>query len=773
MGLRRLGLTHQANGLAQNELIGRSGMILLTSLSVRRKNLLQQIGFRANVDFVQRDMPVNFDYHGSKQKLSLDEVTEMSVRAARLKVLKAVTEARALTILGLVPEETVVIGADTVVCLNCRVLDRPLLIDPKLALPALIKQAEDRARQMLTELRGQDFFVITGLVIAQGDNLENERSCYVVTEARMKQFSNHDMDCYIRTGEPLDKAGGFGIQERGVVLFDKIKGSYSNVVGLPLVEFVELLHAPLFEGRVQFRLDTTDTRESALVVEGAPELKVVSVGDINYDLAFNKFPAGFFSGLHSPGEHVRGELYRGIGGTAAIFALRAREAGFKQCSVLGVIGGDALGRSIEEDLHQRRIRTLLPVDFERRTSIALVFRDEAKNDTTLTLTDAHQALSEDDVNKARSAIEGAHVLFVSGYCLTDPNRQKAALKAMEWAKEANRLVVLDVTVDMDKAFDFTTFINMTQDKVDVLVAEIPTILAWLDEKDHKQDDWDLISKHIIPSLHQFFPTLFLRTSNYSHEIIASPFDVSNPIELDYPQRSSDEKLGYGDEITSQHLYQFMSPRLLLASASPRRLELLKKIVADNKIEVLISNQDEVYQKEDPIDRVKRLALEKARQILSRRGEFSSSIEIIIGADTEIVIDGKAVGRPKDKDEAEHILRKLSGRTHQAITGFALIDTRNGKEIVDYVSTEVEFKTLSKDEIKQYVQSSEPIGKAGAYGIQGKGALLIKKIDGSYSNIVGLPLERLSEILDREFGMPIWDIDKVSNWSFPHQWGSVR
>jgi septum formation protein len=745
-------------------------MILLTSVSTRRKELLQQIGFRVGKDFIQDFGPVPFNFHEDKEKLTLDEVKEKALEVARRKIITAVVNQGLLEIHELPAKETVVVGADTVVLFKGRVLDRPLLVNPNNVTEYLKNQAQEQARCMLCDLAGQDFFVITAVVCAQGNNLHNERSCCIVTEARMKQFSDNEVERYIRTGEPLDKAGGFGIQERGVVLFEKIKGSYSNVVGLPLAEFIELLRDPLFEGRVQFPFNQKDEQKRESITEGAPALRVVSVGDINYDLAYNKLPGRFFARLHPPGEHIRGELYRAAGGTAAIFALRAQKAGFKQCSVLGVIGGDALGKSIEEELHQKGIRTLLPADYNRRTSIALVLRDEGEKDTLLTLTDAHQALSEDDVNRAESEIKKAHLVFVSGYCLTDPHRQQAALKVMELAKEAGQSVVLDVTVDMNKALDFETFINMIQYKVDVLVAEIPTILAWLHKEDHQQDEWSFILEEIVPYLRQYFPTLFLRTSIYSYEIIASPTGIIGPVELDYSRRTSNQRLGYADEKTAQHLYQFMSPRLLLASKSPRRYELLKQIVAGNKIEVMVSRIEETYQNEKPETRVKRLALAKAQRVLSKHRESNptSSIEIAIGADTEIVLKGEALGKPQDDETARQLLRSLSGQTHQAVTGLALIDTRDKREIVDCVSTEVKFKKLSEQEIEEYVKSGEPIGKAGAYGIQGKGALFIEEIDGSYSNVVGLPLERLSDLLDQEFGMPIWDIDKVSNWKIRHR-----
>lgn len=745
-------------------------MILFTSLSERRKNLLEQIGFKERNDFIQVDPVYNPDYHQDKQNLELDEVIEKSIEVAREKIRRSVKDARELTGKHLSPKDTVVAGADTVVYLKGRVLDRPLETSPIDASPKAIKQAEAKAKQMLSNLRGEDFYVLTGMVVTQGDNLDNEKFCCVVTRAKMKQFSDNDIERYIQTGEPLDKAGAFGIQERGVILFEEIQGSYSNVVGLPLVEFVKLLSDPLFMGRVHFRFGQAGTPKSA-PIEEAPALRVVSVGDLNYDLVYDELPAEFFPKLQPPGQHIEGKLYRGTGGTAAIFAFRARKAGFKQCSVLGTIGAGPFGQTIAQDLHKEEINILLPADHNHQTGIALILRDATKNDTTLTITDPLQSLSTDDINKAKSEIEKAHVVFVSGYCLTDLDRREATLQVMEWTKKAGGLVVLDITVDMDKTFDFARFREMTQHKIDVLVAEIPTILAWLSIKDHQQNEWAFILEQIIPVLRQDFPVIFLRTSTYSHEIIASPTKTLGPIELDYSQRPPAQRLGYGDEKTAQHLYEFMSPRLLLASKSPRRYELLKQIVAENKIEVLVSKADESYQQnETPEDRVKRLAKNKARQVLFTN-KFSSNIELVIGADTEIVLNGKPMGQPDNDQTARETLKQLSGKTHQVITGLALINRISGKGVVDSVSTQVKFKELSDSEIDQYIASGEPIGKAGAYGIQGKGALFVEKIEGSYSNVVGLPLERLAEILDKEFGIPIWDIDKVSNWRFPSPQGA--
>ncbi|MGR3177502.1 MAG: Maf family protein [Candidatus Anammoxibacter sp.] len=196
-------------------------------------------------------------------------------------------------------------------------------------------------------------------------------------------------------------------------------------------------------------------------------------------------------------------------------------------------------------------------------------------------------------------------------------------------------------------------------------------------------------------------------------------------------------------------------KLILASASPRRLELLLQIFPTISIEVLVSEQDESFDgNESPVEHVSRLALAKAMDVSSKHGEERFDA-LVIGADTEIVLDGKVLGKPKDDSAAETMLQSLSGRSHEAITGFAIVDPETKKHFVDVSSTEVLFKKLSRETISHYISTSEPIGKAGAYGIQGQGAMLIDSIKGSYSNVMGLPLERLSESLETIFQFPVW------------------
>jgi septum formation protein len=172
--------------------------------------------------------------------------------------------------------------------------------------------------------------------------------------------------------------------------------------------------------------------------------------------------------------------------------------------------------------------------------------------------------------------------------------------------------------------------------------------------------------------------------------------------------------------------------------------------------------------------VKRLAEAKARDIFRQR-KYNDHIEFIIGADTEIICkderDGSwiMIGHPRSSAEAQKDLIVLNGKDHIAITGIAIIgkDPKTGELMVktDCVQTKVTFAKNSEEQIEAYAASNEPIGRAGSYAIQGLGALLIKEIEGSYSNVVGLPLERLSEIFANDFNRPIWMFDKVSRWSF--------
>lgn len=191
-------------------------------------------------------------------------------------------------------------------------------------------------------------------------------------------------------------------------------------------------------------------------------------------------------------------------------------------------------------------------------------------------------------------------------------------------------------------------------------------------------------------------------------------------------------------------------KLVLASASEQRLNLLRQMFPEFPIEVIVSGQDEVsVEDESPVKRVLRLALAKSMDVASKHANDCVG-SLVIGADTEIVLDGKVFGKPEDDSAATTMLLALSGKCHYAITGYVIVDPDTNNHVVDYSSTEVRFKNLSRETIERYVLTGEPIGKAGAYGIQGHGATLIADINGSYSNVVGLPVEQLSETLKVKF-----------------------
>ena len=182
-------------------------------------------------------------------------------------------------------------------------------------------------------------------------------------------------------------------------------------------------------------------------------------------------------------------------------------------------------------------------------------------------------------------------------------------------------------------------------------------------------------------------------------------------------------------------------KIILASQSPRRQELLNNIGV--KFEIIKSNfrEDTSGLGNKPEDIAKKLAYGKAKDVSDRLKEG-----IILGADTIVVFDGEIYGKPKDEEDAIRMLNNLSGKTHQVITGVALIDKENNKTLIDYETTSVTFNELTKDEIKAYIKSGDYIGKAGGYGIQNKGSIFIKRIEGCYFNVVGLPINKVYRML---------------------------
>lgn len=183
-------------------------------------------------------------------------------------------------------------------------------------------------------------------------------------------------------------------------------------------------------------------------------------------------------------------------------------------------------------------------------------------------------------------------------------------------------------------------------------------------------------------------------------------------------------------------------RIILASASPRRMELLES--AGVQFEVHSSNvPEEPFPGEPAVDFVARVAKDKAVEVASRvEGDF------FIGADTVVFCDGEIMGKPVDEADAGRMLRKLSGVPHEVITGFAIFDKARDSFLSDAVTTRVYFKSLRDEEIRAYVATGCPMDKAGAYAIQGGAAYMVEKIEGSYTNVVGLPLCEVVEALRR-------------------------
>ncbi len=175
--------------------------------------------------------------------------------------------------------------------------------------------------------------------------------------------------------------------------------------------------------------------------------------------------------------------------------------------------------------------------------------------------------------------------------------------------------------------------------------------------------------------------------------------------------------------------------IILASASPRRRELMAKVAAVDEVIPAGAKPDAV---------VMSLAVQKAQAVADENPDA-----IVIGADTVVVLDGEILGKPKSEDNAVELLTALSGRSHTVYTGVAIIHGEKVKNFCE--ATEVEFYDLSAKEITDYVATKEPLDKAGAYGIQGKGSVLVKKIDGDYFNVVGLPVAKLYREL-RDFNV---------------------
>ena len=192
-------------------------------------------------------------------------------------------------------------------------------------------------------------------------------------------------------------------------------------------------------------------------------------------------------------------------------------------------------------------------------------------------------------------------------------------------------------------------------------------------------------------------------------------------------------------------------QIILASASPRRKELLEQI--DVSFEVCPAKGEEKITKDTPEEVVTELSSQKAREVAASIREYqirkadimTPQDMIVIGADTIVASNGGILGKPKDEEDAKAMLRELSGHKHQVYTGVTLVfidaSGRTGEHSF-FEKTDVYMKDMDEDEIERYVATGEPMDKAGAYGIQGKCAIYIEKIDGDYNNVVGLPIARI-------------------------------
>jgi septum formation protein len=179
--------------------------------------------------------------------------------------------------------------------------------------------------------------------------------------------------------------------------------------------------------------------------------------------------------------------------------------------------------------------------------------------------------------------------------------------------------------------------------------------------------------------------------------------------------------------------------LILASSSPRRAEILKAV--GWPFEAHPAGVDETRRAEEPPeDFVRRLAREKAEAVARSR-----LFGLVLGADTTVVVDGEVLEKPRDAEDARRMLRRLSGRWHEVLTGVALVRAETGRTTVGLERTRVRFAETSEEEIAWHVETGDVLDKAGAYAIQGRAALFIRAIDGDYWNVVGLPVRLVYEL----------------------------
>ena len=186
-------------------------------------------------------------------------------------------------------------------------------------------------------------------------------------------------------------------------------------------------------------------------------------------------------------------------------------------------------------------------------------------------------------------------------------------------------------------------------------------------------------------------------------------------------------------------------KIILASQSPRRKEILKLVDLD--FDVMPSGCDENIEYSSPADMVSKLSYLKAKDVAEKiKKEDSKNQHLVIGSDTTVFFDNQILGKPKNKEDAFSMLRAMSGKSHIVYTGVSVIDTLTDKTETFYEETKVTFYDVSDEEINAYIETKDPMDKAGAYGVQGKGAFLVKKVEGDYFTVVGLPVAHLLRVL---------------------------
>ncbi len=192
--------------------------------------------------------------------------------------------------------------------------------------------------------------------------------------------------------------------------------------------------------------------------------------------------------------------------------------------------------------------------------------------------------------------------------------------------------------------------------------------------------------------------------------------------------------------------------MILASKSPRRKEILEGIGFNLKI--ISENIEEISNKREVTEKIKDIALKKVEIVANK---FPN--DYVVGADTIVELEGKIIGKPQNEEEAFKILESLSGKVHNVITAYSLINRSKNIEIVDCSITKVHFKKLDSERIKWYIKSGEPMDKAGAYGIQDKGAIFVEKIEGDFFTVMGFPIGKFMDKL-AELGIMIEDIKNM-------------